>query len=252
VSHGLSINKVWTALEFSLAVCGYQSREQVPKVILMLDFTAVNDSGRSTYCAGRRLAILAAAILLSTLAARADTISFSGSISQSTSDGTGPAVNNPDLNDIQDGDLFTVTLDFAGSINAPGTYPLAGFSLLFEDSSSPVAESSFDSVSVSVISDGSFYDFSMLACLTTGTDCLTGNSLSAFFQIPVAGLNAQNVAAQAAYGIAPLDLLEDDGVTDMQGSVSSYSYVPEPSALLPLCLMLAATVRKRSRMRNAR
>ncbi len=178
---------------------------------------------------------------------RADVITFGGSITQSTQDGTGPAANNPDLNNIETGDLYTVTLDFAGSISGPGTYPLAAFSLLFQDSTHSVSESAFSSVSVSVIPDGSFYDFSMFACLTTGSDCGVGNSLSAFFQIPIAGLNSQNVAAQAAFGLTPLDLLEDDGVTDIQGTVDNYSYVPEPSMALPLIAMLAVLAWKRSR-----
>ena len=177
--------------------------------------------------------------------AAADTIIFSGVIMQSTQDGTGPAVNNPDLNKIQDGDAFAVTFDFTGSITAPGTYQPASFSLLLHDSGSSVDEASFDSVSLSVLPDGSSFDISMLGCLTTGGGCLVGNSLSAIFQIPSAGLNSQNVTAQALFGLTPLDLLEDGGTTDIQGSVTSYSYifdspVPEPSAIGPLALMVAA------------
>src|SRR5207249_3705963 len=48
--------------------------------------------------------------------ADAATITFSGIITQSTQDGTGPAVNNPSLNNIQDLQAYTVTLAFAGSI----------------------------------------------------------------------------------------------------------------------------------------
>ena len=44
--------------------------------------------------------------------ARASTISFSGIITQSTPDGTGPAVNNPSLNNIQDLQAYTVSLIF--------------------------------------------------------------------------------------------------------------------------------------------
>ena len=55
--------------------------------------------------------------------AAADTISSSGMINQSTQDGTGPAANNPDLNNIQDGEAYTVTLDFSSSIGHGFTGP---------------------------------------------------------------------------------------------------------------------------------
>lgn len=180
--------------------------------------------------------------------AAADTISFSGAITQSTPDGTGPAVNNPGLNNILDQDAFTVTLDFLGSIASAGTYPLASFNLLFHDSTSLVDESSFDSVSVSLLTDGSFFEISMLGCLTTGLfGCAGGNQLDANFQIPAASLHSQNVAATGLDQPHPLDLLEDDAVTDIQGSISSYSYisatqtpVPEPSSLVLLGGVMAA------------
>jgi hypothetical protein len=53
------------------------------------------------------------------VAASADTISFGGAIIQSTQEGTGPAINNSSLNNIQDFQAYTATLAFAGSI-APG------------------------------------------------------------------------------------------------------------------------------------
>ena len=207
------------------------------------------------FCTTRASRWLSAALMACALAgvAAADTISFSGVINQSTLDGTGPAINNPDLNNIQDGDAFAVTLNFLGSITAAGTYPLASFSLLFHDSTASVDESSFDSVSVSVLTDGSFFDISMFGCLTTGSGCLVGNSLSAIFQIPAAGLNSQNVSAQPIFGLLPLDLLEDDGITDIHGTVNTYSYtgavgaVPEPSAFVPLALLLAAMAWLRTR-----
>jgi hypothetical protein len=41
--------------------------------------------------------------------ASAEEITFGGEITQSTQDGTGPAVNNPSLNGIKDGDFYTMT-----------------------------------------------------------------------------------------------------------------------------------------------
>ena len=184
--------------------------------------------------------------------ALADTITFGGSITQSTADGTGPAVNNPDLNNILDGDQYLVTLDFSGSISAPGTYNLAGAVLTFVDetASPQINETSFNSVSFSVVPDGGRFDLSMLGCLSTGSGCLIGNELAVNFSIPAAGLNQTNVTAQAIFGLnPPVDLLEDDGVTDIQGSVSNYSYsgVPEPSALGIMVVLAALMVRAKAR-----
>ncbi len=180
----------------------------------------------------------------------ADEITLKGTITQSTGDGTGPAVNNPSLNGIADGDAFSVTLDFAGSITAAGNYPLAGATLGFFDAGASASETSFDTVSLSVVPDGALFEISLLGCLTTGTGCSMGNQLAILFAIPVADLNAQNVSAQTIPGQLPLDLLEDDGVTDIHGSVSTYSYtgsgagvVPEPSEFLPVCLGLVALAR---------
>jgi hypothetical protein len=88
-------------------------------------------------------------------------------------------------------------------------------------------------VSLSVLTDGASYDLSLLGCLTTGSDCAVGNQLDANFKIAAASLNAQDVVALAFFPITPLDLLEDDGVTDIQGSVTKYSYIgasPDPRA----------------------
>lgn len=143
--------------------------------------------------------------------ATADTITFGGEITQSTADGTGPAVNNPALNDILDDDQFLVTLTFTGAITAPGTYSLPGAALLFSDLDAPATESSFSSASLSVIANGASDDLSLLGCLSTGSSCAAGNELDANFEIPAASLNAQDVAAQAVFPITPLDILEDDG-----------------------------------------
>jgi hypothetical protein len=87
-------------------------------------------------------------------------------------------------------------------------------------------------------------DLSVLACLTTGSGCDQGNQLDANFQVLAADLNSQNALAVGLDQPHPLDLLEDDGVTDIHGNITSYSYtsqspVPEPSYLALLGLMLA-------------
>jgi hypothetical protein len=176
-----------------------------------------------------------------TYIADADVIAFGGVITQSIQDGTGPAVNNTGLNSILDGDVYTVTLDFAGPIIAPGTYQSTGANMVFRDLTASVSETSFDSTSITVASDGSFDNISVLGCLTTGSSCVAGNQLDANFSIAAADLNSQNVVA-TGMGLAPLDLLEDDGVTDIHGSVTSYSEtaVPEPSSLALSAWVLAA------------
>src|SRR5262245_33514772 len=67
-----------------------------------------------------QFALLATSFCVS--AASAATITISGSITQSTQDGTGPAVNNPSLNNIQDGQAYLITAIFPGPVTAPGTY----------------------------------------------------------------------------------------------------------------------------------
>jgi len=191
-----------------------------------------------------RSTFAAAAVALGCLAGegRADTIFFGGLITQSTQDFTGPAVNNPVLNNISDGDRYTVALHFSGTIPGPGTFMLTGAT--FSDAAAGASETSFDfsSPSLTITPNGAFDDFSVLLCLTTGSGCAVGNQLDANFEIPAASLHSTTpscavMPAMCATGLDqphPLDLLEDDGVTDIHGSVDSYSYtstVPEPSPL---------------------
>jgi len=202
-------------------------------------------------------------VLLSSLAlanaAFADVIQFNGIITQSTADGTGPAVNNPLLNAILDGDPFAVALTFPVSITAPSpaAHDLTGATLVFTDQSQPGTESSFGSISLTVSANGVFDTVSLLACLTTGSGCAVGNQLTASFQIPAAMLNSQNVAAAGLDQPHPLDLLEDDGTTDIHGSIDQYSYrgasaVPEPSQFAYVGCVVAAIgfIRKQNRRRN--
>jgi hypothetical protein len=96
-------------------------------------------------------------------------------------------------------------------------------------------ESAFDSVSVTITQSGVSDQISLFACLSTGSGCNQGNELSLSFMILAANLNNQNVAALGIPNLLPFDLLEDDGVTDIQGSITSYSYtstspVPEPAS----------------------
>jgi hypothetical protein len=124
-------------------------------------------------------------------------------------------------------------------------YDLTGANLVFSVPSALASESSFGSINLTISGNGIFDDISLLGCLTTGSDCGQGNQLSANFRILAAELNSQNVAATGLDQPHPLDLLEDDGVTDIHGSINAYSYtspsaVPEPSSIVLMSCGLAA------------
>src|SRR3954453_14005921 len=194
--------------------------------------------------------------------AGADTITIRGQITQATSDGTGPAINNPSLNDVQDSQAYTLLLTFLGSIASLGLYSttggtLPGASLLFSVPSAPSTESSFGSISLSIAANGPDDDVSILGCLTTGSDCFSGNLITANFRIPSADLNSLNVPAIGLDQPHPLDLLEDDGVTDIHGSIDTYSYAPAttvpepaPAGLLACALAILAAGARKSRTRK--
>jgi hypothetical protein len=180
-----------------------------------------------------RILLFSLSCLTGIASLRADTVTITGNINQAIEDGTGPAVNNPSLNSIHDGAAYTVNLSFTGSITSPGTFNLNGLSILFGVPSAGSTQNSFDSASLTVAQSGAFDQVSILACLTTGSACNQGNELDLNFSVLPTNLNVQNAAAQEIAGLLPLDLLEDDGVTDIHGSVNTYSYigaspVPEP------------------------
>ena len=179
----------------------------------------------------------------------ADTLTISGIINQSTNDGTGPAVSNPSLNNILDGNAYTLDLSFSGSGSSPGTYDLNGSSLFLRVPVAGAVESAFDSVSLTITQSGVSDQISLFACLSTGSGCNQGNELGLSFMIPAASLNNQNVAALGIPNLLPFDLLEDDGVTDIQGSIANYSYtqtspVPEPASCVFAALGLVAVALK--------
>jgi hypothetical protein len=143
-----------------------------------------------------------------------------------------PAVNNPSLNGIKDGEFYMVILDFPGLLTSPGAFdPLAGATLTFLDTAAEASESAFDLISLSVLPDTSFADISLLGCLSTGSACGQGNELDANFEIPAVQLNSKTWSGEAISGLLPLDLLGDDGTTDIHGSVSAIAAVPEPAQI---------------------
>jgi hypothetical protein len=182
-------------------------------------------------------------------------LTFGGFITQSTADGTGPAVNNTGLNHILDGDAFTVKLISPSvSLAALTTYDLTGDSLTFSDPVAPASETSFDAISLTISADGIFDDFSLLGCLTTGSGCAFGNQLDANFKILATDLTSAGAGAIGLDQPHPLDLLEDDGITDIQGSISSYSNstVPEPDLAAEVGCLLAGLAAARSALARRR
>jgi|GEM_PF-1566747 len=193
---------------------------------------------RSGLSSGAWLGVLLL-LLASSYSAWAGTIVVSGNITQSTADGTGPATNNAGLNSITDLQSYVLTLMYGGAIGGPGTYNLTGSTLVFSVPAAPATESDFGSISLTIAPDGTDYDFSMLACLNTGSGCAFGNQLDLNFKIPAASIYSSNVGAIGLDLPHPLDLLEDDGVTDIHGSVTTYTSVPEPSSFSLLLLVAA-------------
>lgn len=168
------------------------------------------------------------------------TLDFGGTIIQSTADGTGPATSNPGLNNIQDGQAYTVSLIFPGAITGPGTYHAT--SAIFTVAAAPATETSFATITLTVMPDGAFLDFSLLACLTSGGGCASGNELDANFQIPATSIGLSGVTATGLDQPHPLDLLEDmdtDTPVDIHGTIGQYSCegcsstaAPEPISLV--------------------
>ena len=219
----------------------------------MVDKSEQSSSERAGKRLGRGL-LVALSVCFSLNVSLAATITFGGNITQSTPDGTGPAVNNISLNNILDTQPYVVTLVFPGSIGTPGTYDLTGSSVTFSAPAAPSSETSFASVKLTITANAGFDQFSLLACLNTGSGCGVGNQLDANFSILATMLNSQNAAAIGSDPPHPLDLLEDDGTTDIQASITRYSYtgpasaVPEPSSGLLLggalaCLAAASCAR---------
>jgi hypothetical protein len=205
-----------------------------------------------TFRSLRVLEVVAFLCIASTATLHASTLFIGGGITQSTQDGTGPAGNNPSLNGILDVAIYSVDLNFTGAISSPGTYDLTGSSLLFSVTADGAEESNFSSVGLTVAQSGASDRLTLHACLSTGSGCNQGNELDLRFTIPSASLNDQNVTAQGIAGLVPLDLLEDDGVTDIQGSVTSYSYSqtpePAPTALVGAGLIAVSLIRRKRRM----
>jgi hypothetical protein len=168
--------------------------------------------------------------LLASSAARAGTITLGGTITQDTQDVGSPAVANPSLNNIMDGDNFTVILNFAGGIASPGNFSTT--SLVFSDAAAAATESSFISGQISVFS-ASTIQFSVLGCLIDSASCLSGNQLALEFQISTSSLTSTGVSAQAIPSLLPMDLLEDGGSTDIQGTLTDYSYSGPISTVTP-------------------
>jgi hypothetical protein len=197
------------------------------------------------------LLILVTSCVFASAAFAQTNITVTGAITQSTADGTGvynpitgtyQAVNNPSLNNISDGDTYSVTINLAGTITSSGTYDLSGAAFTDTAPGVSASETSFDLsnplTSLTVSSAGAFDDVFLSVCLTTGSACDEGDELLLDFMIPASDLDSASAPALYISGLyPPLNLLEDDGQTDIQGNVATYSYTtaasttPEPTSI---------------------
>jgi PEP-CTERM motif len=187
--------------------------------------------------------LVPAVLVLAVCAAYGGSITVTGVVTQDPADAGATAVANPSLNNVLDGDPFTVTLNFSGDITAAGG-PFTLTSLLFSDPTAGASEGAFTSGSMTITQVSGMDQFSVLGCLVDPVSCFQGNELDLNFQIPTAGLNQTGLSAQFIPALLPLDLLEDGGGTEIQGSLSGYSYastaqVPEPSTMLLFAASLA-------------
>jgi hypothetical protein len=183
----------------------------------------------------RLLAAAALGLILFAARAGAGTITLGGTINQSTQDTGTPATANTSLNGIVDGDAFQITLTFTDPITSSGTFPLTG--VAFSDPTAAASESGFISGTMVIGPSGIYSQFSVLGCLIDTSTCLLGNQLALNFQIATASFFQSGVPVQPIPALLPVDLLEDGGSTDIQGTLSTYSYsgpagttTPEPSS----------------------
>lgn len=187
--------------------------------------------------ASRPIATAATLVFVCLCAARADanSVLLVGIITQSVQEGGAPAVANPSLNNVADGDQFAVTFDFMAPISSPGSFDLG--SLTFTDLSAGVSESGFISGSMTLTQSGASTQFDVLGCLISASSCSTGNQLTLDFQMPTSQIAQSGVEVQPVPSLLMADLLEDNGATDIHGLLETYSYTgpagpaqtPEPS-----------------------
>lgn len=201
-----------------------------------------------------RLACLVSIAALVAVVPCGGAITFTGAITQGIAELGGAPVANPTLASVTIGDPFTVTLSLPVSPGDSGTYPLAA--ILFTDTLQNVSESAFISGTLIITTDGTTDYLTVLACLIDSVSCAAGNQLALNLTIPFGKTTAAGVSAGAVPGLLPLDLLEDNGLTDIHGAITTYAFsapaaaTPEPATALLAALALGglAALNKRIKL----
>jgi len=168
---------------------------------------------------------------------RAGAITLTGAITQDLADSLETASANPSLNNVADGDAYSVVLNFSGTISGP-VAAFALSSIQFTDMTNSASENAFISGSLTMTQASGVDTFSVLGCLIDPSTCPLGNELDLNFEIPSTGLTQTGVTASIVPGLIPsMDLFEDSGNSEIQGSITGYSQsgaapgVPEPSTV---------------------
>lgn len=174
-----------------------------------------------------RVVLALACLLVFAIGATADTITLSGSL---FSVSLGPAAFNPSLNGAQFGDQFIVQFTVTPPLASPGVYAITSAS--FTDLTASATETGIDTGTLNISASGSDFVFSGFACVQAG-NCSTGNELDLNFSVPQS-LLLSAASTTSVPGLKDFELLEDDGATDLIGSLTSYQTVPEPSSALLL------------------
>src|SRR5262249_17343534 len=181
------------------------------------------------------LMLFASLAALSTLPARAGTITITGVLSQVTIIRPLPAfVRGTAVSQPAEGDPYSLGLVFDGGITHAGNYQFAEMSLTFSAGSGFFRQSDVAETDLSIPLSGQDAIFSIFACSTGSSPCIDGHRLDLDFSVPADSLTGETKQVSTVADFAPFDLLaHDTPPIDYIGSVDHYAYssAPEPAPI---------------------